>query len=189
MINEKVHAVPFGTLHGHLKGVIERYTFYFTRSKQYAEDTAQEVFIKLWMKWPRLSELTTAELEDYIYVMTRNQLINEQRGLKRKKKYLSQHTACAAQCCWHDEVAVNEGFGVYQEAVNKLSLKEKAVYFFYKNGYSRKQIAELVQRSPHTVNNQLRSASQNVKESLKRYFEFNIEMDGRRKLWRAAALN
>lgn len=186
MINEKIHNVPFEVLHGHLKGVIERYAFYMTRSRRYVEDTTQEIFLRLWLKWSRLSELTTDELEDYIYVMTRNYLINEQKAAKRGRAYSSYYTHCVSECCWHDEAILKDGYFIYKKAVKELPFKEKAVFMYFANDYSREEIAQIVGRSPNTINNQLRSASQAVKESLNRNFDLNIGKDGRHKIWRSS---
>lgn len=189
MMNEKIDTVPFEKLHGHLKGVIERYAFFITRRKQYVEDTAQEVFIKLWMKWPRLSKLTVDELEDYVYVITRNLLINEQKLAERNRKHFLNYSVCASESCWHDQVLMNEGFSIYRQALKQLPFKESAIYFLYENGNSREQIAAIVRRSANTVNNQLYSASQTVKKSLNKYFDFTIELEGRRKHWKELVMN
>lgn len=189
MINEKIHSLPFETLHGRLKGVIERYAFYITRSRRYTEDTTQEIFLRLWLRWSRLGHLTAGELEDYIYTMTRNYLIDEQKIIKKDREYIRYYRHCVSECCWHDDAIFKDGFLVYRKAVKQLPLKEKAVYFFFENDYSREEIAQIVGRSPNTVNNQLRSASQTVKECLNKNFDLNIGKDGRRKIWRSSLLN
>lgn len=185
-MNEKIYAIAFESLHGHLKGLIERYAFYITRSRRNVEDTAQEIFLRLWQRWPRLSELTTGELEDYIYVMTRNYLFNEQKVVKRGRAYYSYYKHCVSECCWHDDIILKDGFFIYRKAVKGLPVKENTVYSFFEDDYSREEIAKLVGRSPNTVNNQLRTASQTVKESLNKNFDLNIGKDGRRKIWRSS---
>jgi RNA polymerase sigma-70 factor (ECF subfamily) len=187
MINKKVHTVSFELLHGQFKGIIERYAFFLTRSRQNVEDTSQEIFLRLWQNWPRLSELAESELEDYIYVMTKNYLTNERRAVIRQRKYLGQYTGWSSDYYFHDEVIIKEGFSVYKKAVMQLSPKERVVYLFYEKDFNREQIAGLVQRSYNTVNNQLRTALQNVKMYLNQNLDFNIDRDGRRKLWRLSS--
>jgi DNA-directed RNA polymerase specialized sigma24 family protein len=109
--------------------------------------------------------------------------------LKTKRKYLTYKAATVSEICWHDPVVVEEGFYIYRQAVKQLPAKEKAVYYFYENGFSREQIAQMVKRSPNTVNNQVYIASKTVKKFFGRYLEFTIEMDGRRRFWNRAALN
>jgi RNA polymerase sigma-70 factor (ECF subfamily) len=128
MTNEKIHTVPFELLHDHLKGMIERYAFFRTRSRQNVEDTSQEIFLKLWQKWPRLSGLPQAELEDYIYVMTKNYLVNERRSVTRQRKYIGQYAAWASNFYLHDELIIKEGFTLYGEAIRHLPPKERVVY-------------------------------------------------------------
>jgi predicted DNA-binding protein YlxM (UPF0122 family) len=55
---------------------------------------------------------------------------------------------------------------------------------FYEKDLNREQIAEIVQRSYNTVNNQIRTAVQYVKRYLNQNLDFNIDRDGRKKLWR-----
>ena len=189
MIKEKAHTIPFKIIHDHLKGIIERYAFFLTGSKQNVEDTSQEIFLRLWQNWPRLSELTAGELEDYIYVMTRNYLLNERRATARQRKYTGQYMGSGSDFYWHDELIIKEGFTLYKKAVMQLSPKERAVYMFYEKDLNREQIAGLVQRSYNTVNNQLHSALQHVKTYLNQNLDFNIDKDGRRKLWKLSSLN
>jgi RNA polymerase sigma factor (sigma-70 family) len=189
MINEKIHSIPFESLHDYLKAVIERYAFYLTRSREDIEDTSQEIFLRLWPNWKRLGDLTKSELEDYIYAMTRNYLFNKGRTIKRERRCFKNYIEISSEYHYHDEIVVNEGFKVYQQAVEQLPEREKLVYLFHESGFDRMQIAETVQRSENTVNNQLRSASQTVKKYLNKNFDLNISEDGRRKLWRLSSLN
>lgn len=186
---EKSNALPFEQQYEHLKGVIERFVFYKTGTKRDVEDIAQEMFLKLWQKWPRLCELSEVALEDYLYVMVKNHLSNQYRKIVRARKYHKYVETSISECCWHDEVILAEGFKVYDEAVGRLSPREKTVYLFYENNCHRNEIAVTVQRSEHTVKNQLRSASQAVKKYLNKKFDLNIRKDGRRKMWGVGALN
>lgn len=189
MLNEKRHTVPFDALHAHLKGIIERYAFYLTRERQNIEDITQDIFLKLWLKWPRLSELDEAELEDYIYIMVKNQVVNMGRKIVVKRKYLNYYKSASSETCWHDEVLLADGLRVYRAAVNRLPPKERMVYMFHDIDYDRSRIAAIVQRSEHTISNQLCSASKTIKTFLNKNFDLNIQEDGRRKLWKVASLN
>lgn len=189
MINEKAHTVPFELLHNYLKGIIERLVFDYAGSWQNAKDTSQEIFLRLWLHWERLSDLRISELGDYVYIMTRNYLVDEGRIVKKQRKYSKYYTACVSELYWHDNIILKEGFCVYRQAERQLPLREKVVYFFYKNGCSCEDIAEMVRRSVHTVNNQLRSASQKVKNYLNKSYDLNINKDRRQKLWASTSLN
>jgi RNA polymerase sigma-70 factor (ECF subfamily) len=186
MLNEKIHTIPFNALHAHLKGMIERYAFYLTRDKQNIEDISQDIFLKLWLKWPRLSGLDEAELEDYIYIMVKNHVVNIGKKIVVKRKYLNYYKAAGSETCWHDEVLLADGLRVYRAAINCLPPKERKVYQFHDIDYDRSQIASIVQRSEHTIRNQLWSASKTVKTFLNKNFDLNIQEDGRRKLWKVS---
>jgi DNA-directed RNA polymerase specialized sigma24 family protein len=121
--------------------------------------------------------------------MTKNYLFNERRVVTRQRKYIGQYAAWGSDYYLHDELIIKEGFTLYIEAVRQLPPKERVVYLWYEKDLNREQIAKKVQRSYNTVNNQLRTALQNVKTYLNENLDFNIDKDGRRKLWRLSSLN
>jgi RNA polymerase sigma factor (sigma-70 family) len=188
-MNEKKFSVPFDARHGHLKGVIERYAFYLTGSRQNVEDISQDIFLKLWLKWSRLCELDEEELEDYVYVMVKNQVLNKGKRTIVKRKYFEYYKTTNSETSWHDDVLLADGLRVYKAAVDCLPPKERRVYMFHDIDYDRSQIAAVVQRSENTVNNQLNSAFKTVRTFLNKNFDLNIVGDGRRKLWKPASLN
>lgn len=193
MRNEKVCTAQtkvqlFEKMHLRLKGAIERYVFYLTGKKHETEDIAQEIFIKLWNDWGRLAEMKMDELEDFIYVMVRNYIINEQRKSRRKfrrrfRQYLD------TRCDWylHDEIVFAEGVQLYHQAVNKLPERMKIPYLYYEDDYRSDEIAATINRSVYTVNNQLTSAYKSVKEYLNKTYGINFR--GRRQLWKPESLN
>jgi RNA polymerase sigma factor (sigma-70 family) len=179
----------FEKKHARLKGLIERYAFYLTGTTQNADDIAQEIFIKLWLQWDRLKNLDEDNLEDYVYVMVRNYIINTGKRKSTARKYTQYYLKSCSDSYLHDEVLLCEGFKLYQEAVNLLPPKERLVYQFHVADYSRYEIAATVQRSENTIDNQLGSAYKSVRCYLNKNFGLNIRESGRKKCWKMAALN
>ena len=188
-MTEKIAFASFEEMHSHLKGIVERYAFYLTSSRQNVEDTAQDIFIKVWMNWARLSNLPMDELEDFIYVMTRNYLFNISKKEKVKRKRIRYYCESVSEVYFHDEVLLAEGFGIYQQAIQKLSTKEKQVYGYFEKDYLRGQIAATLGRSQNTVNNQLNSAFKKVRRHLNKNFDLNVSEDARYRIYSPASLN
>lgn len=177
----------FKRMYNRYKGMIERYAFYLTRSRQDVEDMAQEVFLKLCMNWGKVKQLTDSELEDFIYVITRNYIFNLCKKLShvRKKSLLLRKNL--KDSCVHDEIIFREGLFIYQEAIRLLPEKQRRVYLFREIEQSRQTIAKTLNISEHTVNNHLNSAFKTVRGHLNRKFHVNIDIDARKKIWNCVA--
>jgi DNA-directed RNA polymerase specialized sigma24 family protein len=145
------------------------------------EDIAQEVFLKLWLKWPLLNTMPEDNLEDYIYTMVANHVCNLRKRSDRIKRHLIGYMEIQSDYYCPDEMMLREGLKIYSEAISQLPLKEKEVYLLYDNDLGRLAIAGKVQRSKNTINNQLYTASKAVKGYLRRKLDLTILPDGRKK--------
>ena len=189
MTNDKTLTVPFDAMHRRFKRVVEGYAFYLTGSRQHIEDISQDIFMKIWVKWPQLSEMDEDRMKSYIYAMVRNEVINRSRKTISQRKYSSYYKAVGSDTYWHDDVLLDDGFRVYRAAIERLPVQERRVYSFYDVDYDRCQIAAIENRSANTIRNQLHSASKTIKAFLNKNFDLNISADGRRKFWKGTSLN
>jgi RNA polymerase sigma-70 factor (ECF subfamily) len=169
-----IDGLDFEKRHDRLRAIIVRYAFYLTGTTQNAEDIAQEIFIRLWLQWNRLKQLKEGELEDYVYVMLKNYIIDTGKRKSRARKYTQYFLKNGSDRCEHDEVLLWEGFKIYREAINLLPPRERLVYQFHAADYNRYEIAATVGRSENTINNQLSAASKSVKKHLNKNFGLNI---------------
>jgi RNA polymerase sigma factor (sigma-70 family) len=179
--HNKILEQEFSYVYQRCKGKIERKVFYLTSSKQEMEDIAQEVFLKLWLKWPLLNTMPEDNLEDYIYTMVANHVCNLRKRSDRIKRHLIGYMEIQSDYYCPDEIMLREGLKIYSEAISQLPSKEKEVYLLYDNDLGRLAIAGKVQRSKNTINNQLYTASKAVKGYLSRKLNLTIWPDGRRK--------
>lgn len=185
-IADKMLEKEFSDVYQHCKGKIERKAFYLTGSKQQVEDITQEVFLKLWLKWPVLNSMQENELEDYIYAMVKNHILNLQKKESRKSNNMRGYAETQGNGYWPDEIVLTEGFKIYTEAIDQLPSKEKEVYLLYDNDFNCSMIANKMQRSKNTINNQVYSAAKSVKDYLRKKLNLNIRCDGRKIFLRAA---
>lgn len=171
----------FCSVYKRCKGMIERKAFYLTNSKQQIEDIAQEVFLKLWLKWPVLNMMPAHELENYMYAMVKNHILNIQKRQASAKNAIGYYVEIQADRYSPDEIIVTEGFKIYAEAIDQLPPKEKEVYLLYNNDFDRLKIANRMRTSKNTINNQLHSASRSVKDYLQNKLDLNFRCEGRKK--------
>src|SRR6266498_3013264 len=183
MTNEKIYTAhlevqSFERMHFKLKKPIEQYLFYLTGTSQNSEDMAQEVFIKLWINWTRLESMKEDDLKDYVFMIIRNQIINERkqnsRPKRNKRRFYIEYSKTHSEFYVHDEVLVAEGFRVYQQAVNELTQKERMVYLYHQKDYTADEIAKILNRSKYTVHNQLSAAYKTVKTYLNKNYGWNL---------------
>jgi len=188
-MNEKIAFDSFEEMHSHLKGIVERYAFYLTSSKQNVEDTTQDIFIKVWMNWTKLNNLPLNELEDFVYIMTRNYIFNISRQERVKRKRIRYYVESFSEAYQHDEILLAEGFEIYRQAIEQLPAKEKQVYLYFEKDYRRCEIAATVGRHENTVNNQLNAAFKKVRRYLNKNFDLSVSEDARCKIYSFASLN
>src|SRR5690606_38854802 len=61
------------------------YIFRITRSKEFAAEIIQDVFLKIWTSRETLSEINN--FKSYLFVMSRNQALNALRKVMREVKF------------------------------------------------------------------------------------------------------
>jgi RNA polymerase sigma factor (sigma-70 family) len=183
----------FESMHLKLKGAIVQYVFHLTGKSQDSEDVAQEIFIKLWINWPKVKRMRDDELRNYVFIAIRNHFINERRESSRPKRnkrmFLEAYSRIYTGYYLHDDILITEGFKLHQRAVDQLAIKERIVYLYHQNDYSGAEIAKRLNRSYHTVQNQLSTAYKKVKIYLNNNYGWNLCESGRRNCSRQAALN
>jgi RNA polymerase sigma factor (sigma-70 family) len=153
------------------------------------EDLVQDILVKVWLRWEKIKQLPAKEQDSLVYVIAKNHMLNIAKHKHRLLKYQQHYKLNQSLFCWHDDVLMMEGLKLYQQAIEKLPPQERKVYMYYANDYDWREIAGTVNRSEHTVKNQLCSAGKTVRHYLNRNFDLNIMEDSRRKLWRSSSLN
>jgi RNA polymerase sigma-70 factor (ECF subfamily) len=154
------------------------YDQYFNTVKKYiliagysphgnAEDIAQDIFLKLWQKRETIGEILS--LEDYLFSMVRNRIINEKKKARTRQKLMQILEARTPVHCHATEDAMN-----YRETVRLIdggirqlppraklawSLKEQA-------GLKNDAIARAMRVSKSVVKHHLQVANKKINISL-----------------------
>jgi len=130
-----------------------------TKSEQYAKDTIQDVFLKLWEQRQQLHDIRN--MEAWLYRLTENKAIDFLRSAAADDRLretiwhnLSQTRNDTAE--WMEAREYNR---IIQQAIDLLPPQRKRIYYLNKKeGLSHAQIADELSLSRHTVKNQLSSA-------------------------------
>ena len=132
-----------------------------------AEDLAQDVFIKFWVKKDDLGNIDNTDA--WLYTLARNHLTDHYRKLATEKKY--------QQTVWNHmerqsnvvmlEIYKKELENEIEELLDSLSPRQKEVYILSRrNGLSLDEIAERLKISPNTAKNHLVQALKVIRNGL-----------------------
>ena len=135
------------------------------KDKEACEDIVQEIFVQLWQKKEQLVIKTS--LEAYLVSATRYQVFHLiKKGFKRKELFEEIEERFSADGA-DVLLDVKETQKIIDSAVDSLPEKCKHIYKLSReNHLSYKQIAEQLQISPKTVDNQLTIALKRLRNAL-----------------------
>jgi RNA polymerase sigma-70 factor (ECF subfamily) len=147
-----------------------RHTYVYTGSKQEAEDMTQEVFLKLWQQFDRISSLLKS-VEGYLFIMARNSCHNRyKKELRKKPHYKNYYRSCTDEY-YHDEIVEKEINRIALKAVQRLPEKQKKVFIYRDMGLGRKEIAEIMKVSVNTIDACINIAMKKVQQYVSRELE------------------
>jgi len=141
--------------------------FSHLKNKADAEDLTQNVFIRIWNN--RSSLDPQKSFDGYLYTIAYNLVIDHYRERKRitgnvfleldeTDMQFSPHTA-------EDSINRHQLDSLYQTAIDALPPKRKEIFILSRHdGLSNKRIAEILQISVKTVENQMTAALKTIKE-------------------------
>lgn len=143
----------FNEVHRLYAGMVYNYAIKYTRSKQDAEDITQEVFIKLWNGWSRISQIEN--IKGYLFLITRNQCHSYYRLEIKNRSFLAGYSSVLSEHYHHDGLLEKECNNLYRSAIDKLPEKQQQVFLLRHWDFTRREIAAKLNVSENTVNNNL----------------------------------
>ncbi len=146
----------------HLK--IFNFAFYLTKSRDLAEETTQEVFIKLWERREKLRPDTT--FQSYLRKLAQNHVIDTFRKANTEKELQKKifNNMAALHQLPADTLLEKQLTRLQKEAIDKLPPQQKIIYTLSRDHeMTYEQIAEHLGLSRNTVRNHMSQAIQSVK--------------------------
>jgi RNA polymerase sigma-70 factor (family 1) len=137
-----------------------------------AKEIIQEVFLKIWIKRDTLS--TIENPGGWLYKVAANEAYlhfrKEARYAKRLQKVAAESTAASIDPSLadiHDQFDTREVKTLIADAVKQLPVRRRQVFQMSRlEGYSRKEIAEILGISENTVRNQLADAEEFIQDHI-----------------------
>ncbi|NLR63327.1 sigma-70 family RNA polymerase sigma factor [Chitinophaga varians] len=159
--------LAYAQLYRHYWNEVYSLALSFLKSPALAEDTIQEVFVKLWLKKENIPEWK--DFRAYFMTMVRHEIINTMRQGRRQMliRDLGPGEDVAAPSPQEALLQHKEAAGLIQTALNGLSAKQREAFLLSRtNGLSHDQIAAHMQLSKKTVANLITLALNHIRDFL-----------------------
>lgn len=148
-----------------------QFAFTIIPLKQVAEEIVEDVFIKIWEKRQRVAKIENLKM--YLYITTRNISYSYYRKYhKRKYVGLDELTLpCYQLNVTPEEIMISaQTLQSIQYAINNLSPQCRLIFKLVKeDGLKYKEVAQILQLSPKTVENQMGIALKKIHNALSAY--------------------
>jgi RNA polymerase sigma-70 factor (ECF subfamily) len=159
----------FAQLYRHYWNEIYHLALSFLKSPAQAEDTIQEVFVKLWHKRETLPALQ--DFRPYFMVMVRNEIINTLRRNHRHLLIQGMEPVIIPTEGSPQEALMNskEATALVKEALSSLPVRQQQIFNLSREqGLTHEQIAQQMQMSKKTVANLITLTLNHIREHLSR---------------------
>ncbi|WP_372932860.1 RNA polymerase sigma-70 factor [Mariniphaga sediminis] len=146
---------------------IYRFSLSYLKDKAEAEEIVQEVFMKIWSSRNELVDHTS--FESFLFTMAKNAILNTLRKSKYHQAYLEYSKLHPGKNVLLDEeLDFNELNRAYQKSVERLSPRRREIYRLSREkNLSNAAIAEKMDISVKTVENQMTAALAEIKKNLR----------------------
>lgn len=159
---------------------VKNFAYMLLKSETDAEDVAQDVFCKLWQQ-PELWRNKEKELDGYIFIMTRNMILNIFKHQQIEKEY--QEDAFEKMIVYEltqkedilENVYYKEMQIIIQLTLEKMPKRRRMIFEMSRfSGLSHKEIAEKLDVSVRTIEHQVYLALVELKKYLLQFILFCI---------------
>lgn len=166
----------FEALYIRYKKRLESFCLFMLKSPTVTQDVVQEVFIKIWNARGTLN--ADQSFSNYIYTLAKNQSLNELRSAKRKitmENILIRREEASEDENAETKLIMKEYQTLLQAAINELSEQKRKIYVMSRNeGKSHKEIAEIMQISPHTVQSHISDSLRSISDYFFRHADIEL---------------
>lgn len=155
------------------------FAFTFVKNKELAEEIVSDVFFKFWVNRKSLGHLYN--LKAYLFTATKNTALNYLEKEARKKANSLEDLSVVVvkdKVCPETELITKELSEKITAAINHLPDRCKLIYNMAKvEKLKYKEIGEILDLSPKTVENQVAIAIKKIAEELNQYLNTNDNSD------------
>ena len=157
----------FGELFDRYGKRLYHFSMGYLKSSTNAEEIVQEVFLKIWNNREELS--IQKSFESYLFTIAKNGILNTIRKSKSEQVYFNYKKLHPDKnVLLDDELDFNELERAYKLSIEKLSPRRKEIYLLSRQeSLSNAEIAEKMNISVKTVENQMTSAISEIRKNLR----------------------
>src|SRR6185369_12691721 len=134
------------------------------KSKELAEEIVSDVFIKIWEKRQHLEKIEN--LSFYLFTAVKNRCVNQFNDFRIRTEININDVTVEFKSLYHDpeqKMISAEAIRQIQEAIDELPTKCRLIFKLVKEeGLKYKEVAELLQLSVKTVENQMSLAFKKI---------------------------
>jgi RNA polymerase sigma-70 factor (family 1) len=153
-----------------------KYAYNILRNKVVCEEIIQETFFSLWTKRQELQ--ITHSIAAYLFTAVKFQTINYIRSEKVKREYAASYAEFKKRSfdnSIEENIHLLDLKGLIENEVSKLPEKCQQIFRLSRNEHqSIKNIADLLNISHKTVENQLTRALRQLRSSLGQFFSLSV---------------
>jgi RNA polymerase sigma-70 factor (family 1) len=158
----------FAALFEHYTDTLYGVALHYTKIPESAEELIQDVFTKLWIN--RASLPTIEKFNDWLFILTRNHILDFLQKNARQEKYrqeLTRHFRDSAVITPEQQMLLSESTELIAKAVATLAPQQQIVFDLSRNqGLNPDEIADRLGLSRNTVRNHLHRALVQIREWL-----------------------
>lgn len=167
----------FRTLYDNYRDKLFYYTLRLTHSKQLAEDTLQDIFIKVWTDRDKMRDVRS--FDAWLFTLAKHKVINgfrrvsmEHSILAEMKKELADQVDSTTQA-----IDYNETSKALQLAIAQLPPQQKMVYRLRREqGLKNDEIANQLNISPLTVKKHISQASRAIRMLIEKQTSISVSI-------------
>lgn len=148
-------------------GKVYRFALRLTRNEAHAQETVQEVFLKVWLNRSKLTEVD--DFSAWLSRVNRNICLDAVRKMARDNKagqYLSTHKSELSHET-EENISFNEAKSLLDRAVSTLTPQQQKVYkLCHVDGKKYEEAARELNLSPGTIHTHMKQALKAIREYL-----------------------
>ncbi len=148
-------------------GKVYHFVLSMVKQPSVAEDLSQDIFVKLWVRRRKLSEITS--IDNYLFIVARNRTLDYLRSASRKKECVNLSDEVLLSMASHDSsydrIDDKSLIDAVRMAINSLPPKRRDIFMMSRfDGLTNDEIAALMGITRKTVENQLALAGSQIKK-------------------------
>ncbi len=142
-----------------------------TRDEEVTRELIQDVFLSIWVN--RKEWQPKGTVRSYLYRAVKNRSLDylKHKKVEREWQAMARHSNSENESTPHEEYTHAELESIIQKAVNKLPERQRMVFLLSRvQGLKYREIADVLEISVKTVENQMGHALRKLREHVKKYF-------------------